>query len=917
MLVCLTLALMLTAGRVHAQNLAALTYPTDGLTSANFGQPITWQPVAGAQAYYLYVGTSVGAKDLINTGEIQKTSVSALNLPAGVVVYARLWTKIAGVWRYRDSSFESLIAVVTSPPNGSVIADFLQPITWQPVQNAQAYYLYVGSAPGLKDFVDSGELQQTSYSPLSRLPRGQTVYARVWTKVGGVWRFSDSSFGSFVSVLTSPADGSTSADLSQAFQWTSVQGAQAYYLYVGTTVGAKDLVNTGEMQQTSYPARNLPNGRMLYARLWTKQAGSWLYTDSTFGLLTAALTFPRNGDMMADYSQPATWNAVTDAQAYSLSIGSAPGLKDFVDSGVLQQTSYSPLSRLPRGQAVYARVWTKVGGVWRFSDSSFGSLVSVLTSPANHTQTANYAKPFQWTSVADAQAYYLYVGTTLGAKDVINTGEIQQTSLTAHLSTSQTLYARLWTKRGGVWSFSDSDFSSRAAVLTYPQDGSTTADPSHPFQWTSVPGADAYSLYVGSSVGAQNLFNSGEVQTTGVLTHGLPLSQLLYARLWTKYSGGWRYVDSSFIALPSEMTIQASNLVYQGSFRAPDRSAVSIAASGNGFDYGGVAPAFNPANNSLFLLSHEHDQQTAEIGIPALGTGPSSNLPMASVLQPFADALEGHLWDVAAGEADQNTHIGGQLVYGGQLYLNTYVYYGSSGERASYRRSLSLTTPSVVGGMAIGPLHSDFYNGYMGLVPPEWQSALGGPVLVGNCCLSIIGRTSLGPALSAVDLSALTTGSTTPAAPLVYYPSDHPTLGAWGAAGASQYFNGTTQIKGVVFPAGTSSVLFFGRQGLGVYCYGEAVVCGDPEDGSKGDHAYPYVYYVWAYDAHDLAAVHAGQKQPWDVRPYAVWSLTLPTASWAHELGGAAYDPATGRLFISQLYGDQSVYPVIHVFTIQ
>ena len=56
---------------------------------------------------------------------------------------------------------------------------------------------------------------------------------------------------------------------------------QAYYLYVGTTAGAKYLVNTGEMLQTAYRA-TLPGGQLVYARLWTKVNGVWRYTDSSF-----------------------------------------------------------------------------------------------------------------------------------------------------------------------------------------------------------------------------------------------------------------------------------------------------------------------------------------------------------------------------------------------------------------------------------------------------------------------------------------------------------------------------------------------------------------------------------------------------------------------------------------------------------
>src|SRR5205814_1972016 len=162
----------------------------------------------------------------------------------------------------------------------------------------------------------------------------------------------------------------------------------------------------------------------------------------------------------------------------------------------------------------------------------------------------------------------------------------------------------------------------------------------------------------------------------------------------------------------------------------PRRDVLGVPGTDRGMDYGGWAPAFNPLNNTLFLLSHVYDQKTAELTIPTLGTNPSS-LPTAGVRTGFVDALEGHLQDVAAG-----------------------------------------------------------------------QGALGGPVVVGNCCLSIISRTSYGPSLAATNPSLLTPGATTQATTLVNYPELHPTLGKWGATGANAYFNGSSQIKGVVFPVG-------------------------------------------------------------------------------------------------------------------
>ena len=56
----------------------------------------------------------------------------------------------------------------------------------------QAYYLYVGTTQGASDVVDSGEMQVTSYS--HALPAASRLYARLYTKVGGQWRSSDSTF---------------------------------------------------------------------------------------------------------------------------------------------------------------------------------------------------------------------------------------------------------------------------------------------------------------------------------------------------------------------------------------------------------------------------------------------------------------------------------------------------------------------------------------------------------------------------------------------------------------------------------------------------------------------------------------------------------------------------------------------------
>jgi len=91
--------------------------------------------------------------------------------------------------------------------------------------------------------------------------------------------------GAAIAQLISPPAGSTNVDpiLPVQFTWTSVPNEQAYYLYVGTTLGAKDVVNSGETQRTTWTATMRPL-TTYYVRLWTKQNGHWAnyYSDTTF-----------------------------------------------------------------------------------------------------------------------------------------------------------------------------------------------------------------------------------------------------------------------------------------------------------------------------------------------------------------------------------------------------------------------------------------------------------------------------------------------------------------------------------------------------------------------------------------------------------------------------------------------------------
>ena len=544
-----------------------MTYPTDGATSADMSQPIQWTTALSAQAYYLYVGSTLGAKDLVDTGEIQSTSYLAAGFTGGQMVFARLWTRISGTWISTDSSFTTstatlpVVATLTSPVNGATNVSLTLPIQWTTVPNAQAYYLYVGSTPGANDLVNTGEIQPTSYLATG-VPGNQIAFARLWTKFGGVWRFSDSSFTTsaatapVVATLTSPVNGATNVDMTLPMQWTTVLNVQAYYLYVGSTLGANDLVNTGEIQPTSYLATGVPGNQIVFARLWTKFGGIWRFSDSSFTTsaatvpVVATLTSPVNGAANVDMTLPMQWTTVLNAQAYYLYVGSTLGSNDLVNTGEIQPTSYLATG-LPGGQTVFARLWTEVGGIWRYVDSTFGavSLTATLTYPLDRAVAIDQTKSANWTTIANDQAYYLYVGSTPGANDLTNSGEIHSTTFAmTRLPVGPTLFARIWTETAGVWRYRDSTFTAAATtpLFVFPADGTVAVDATQPFRWTSPPNANAQELRVGTSAGANDLFDSGQMVATTAVVNGLPTTGVVYARAMSSVNGTWHYMDIAF-----------------------------------------------------------------------------------------------------------------------------------------------------------------------------------------------------------------------------------------------------------------------------------------------------------------------------------------------------------------------------------
>jgi hypothetical protein len=557
-------------------NFATMIYPTDGALHVNPSVQFSWNAVAEAQAYYLYVGNTPRSLDVFNSGATASTT-AAVQLAPGRRYYATIWTELAGIWVPSDISFvtDTGSARMLYPKDDSLNIPTQSVFGWSAVPDATGYQIDVGTTSGASDVFSSGNVQTNTISVPGLQP--QTAYfIHLTTFKSGAIQSVDSSFtsgdsGTGIAQMIYPPDGATNVDVSQIFSWTSVADAQAYYLHVGTAPWLGDIFDSTEIQSTSVsiPLNRFTSGKY-YLFVSSLKAGVWQSVQTTFTVGDrAGIVTPANQAVDVDPLAPIRWTGFQGARAYYLYVGTIPGAKDVYDSGeTLDFQRFVP--KLQPGVTYYLRLHTLTGNGWLYVDSSFtaGTGLARLTQPVDGTVNADATAPFVWNALPDAQLYYLTIGSKPGARDIFDHGP---TTLTAAfvtgLAPGNTYYVRLYTEKYNQWRYVDSTFQisppaagsgpvSPSSFLV-PANGDTVVDPFAAFTWTAVPGA-SYVLHIGTTLGAWDSFDSGQISSTTSTPFGLAYGKQYYARLWLNQNNQWSFTD---IVFQTETSSQDPNLL--------------------------------------------------------------------------------------------------------------------------------------------------------------------------------------------------------------------------------------------------------------------------------------------------------------------------------------------------------------------
>ncbi|MCP4349126.1 MAG: hypothetical protein GY795_26905 [Desulfobacterales bacterium] len=261
---------------------------------------ISWTPVSYGGYYLIRYGNSAGGPYAgeAATADISVSSYDITGLSPGTYYFViETYTPAHGSQQNNltsDPSPEVSAAVtaepsaaeISAPVSGSTLNSGTETFTWNDT-GAEKYWLWIGTSEGGNDVGNLDQGTDTS-ATVSGLPTdGETLYARLWSKVNGEWLYkADSTYtacnnSSSIAEILSPASGSTLSSTTETFTWSDA-GAEQYWLWIGTSAGGNDLGNLDQGTDTSATVSGLPgNGETLYVRLWSKVGGEWLYKSDS------------------------------------------------------------------------------------------------------------------------------------------------------------------------------------------------------------------------------------------------------------------------------------------------------------------------------------------------------------------------------------------------------------------------------------------------------------------------------------------------------------------------------------------------------------------------------------------------------------------------------------------------------------
>ena len=561
---------------------AILVNPLNKAVEIPINTGIEWDSESGACGYLLSVGTSTGATDILNAEDVG--NVSAYNfsnfLPGDSEIFVTITPyfengPLAGC-REESFSTNSELALpecseLRQPLAGSVGVAVDTDITWSAASGAEGYRIRIGTTSGASDLANANvENGSTTFDPTDDFLLNTEVFVTItpYNSQGDAIGCAESSF--FISEadqlppctsLNRPLNGDIDVRTNTLIRWNQVGNANGYVVNIGTTefgseILSRDIGSEIELQLEN----NLPDDETIYVTVipYNIQGSSVSCVSESFTTAILAplpacttLVTPSNGERDVNPFVDLAWNISENAEGYILEVGTTPDGDDFFSQDVGLTTFYNFITDLPEGRPIYVKItpYNERGEAEGCLTESFITNVptipdcTTLALPINGETEVSVATNFSWNMANTAKGYKLILGTASGESDILSedVGATTFFDLPENLPEDTTIFVTItpYNDEGEPLECQEESFTTAAAIVApqctqflTPMDGETNVSVFTDIAWQTIDNAAGYSLGIGTSSGASDIFE-GEVTAGNALDYDgmLPENTEIYVRV--------------------------------------------------------------------------------------------------------------------------------------------------------------------------------------------------------------------------------------------------------------------------------------------------------------------------------------------------------------------------------------------------
>lgn len=593
--------------RIDAVSLAvspvALTTPTNSTTGHPLNITLNWDAHNCADSYEIEVSTTDDFSNVIVSDALLTTNTYDI---AGLEYETQYFWRVRavkdgnpGVWA-APFDFTTKIAPPTAPiqilPTDATIN--VHPaalaLIWQSQTRASSYRVQLATDPDFTNIIKDESVTGGAIDVSGLLVYGTQYYWRL-SASNSTGTSAWSSVWMFTTLLPTPTlsmpiNNEQSLNVPVQFTWQTLPGVTTYDLQIATDAAFSSIVFDGAVNGNTYSANDLEIDTRYFWRVRAIGSGGIMsdYTEArNMSTIVPApkLSLPFSGSLDIETAAELVWNANQKPAKYQVQVSTVSDFKTTAIDKTIDGTTLA-VNGLVNNQYYYWRVRAVTTDKGNSSWSDPYTFVTIVAptaniSPANNTKKVLYPVTLEWKSVGKDIKYDVEIASdknfsNIVVKDVVTNANAKEFSSYEGLDSYQTYWWRVrphaQTNKSIEWSQPYVFTSSIGqAKVVFPENNSTEQSTYTRFRWSTVHGAESYTIVVSKKA---DFSDTVAIMRNMTLTNFLPTTEL---ELSTKYY--WYVIatstdDGTTTSKTWSFTTAAAKLAETPQLIAPENAAV-------------------------------------------------------------------------------------------------------------------------------------------------------------------------------------------------------------------------------------------------------------------------------------------------------------------------------------------------------